>query len=69
MKLSALGKQKSNFHNKFNICKSKDRAFREINKKIPEKCYIQATPHNYYFLDGHSEANDRDFLLFAIQNT
>ena len=54
-----VGKTKTKFQYRFNIYKSKHRAFRKANQKIPQKWF-----HNYYCLDGHLGIHDWDFTLF-----
>ena len=54
-----VGKTKTKFQYRFNIYKSKHRAFRKANQKIPQKWF-----HNYYCLDGHLGIDDWDFTLF-----
>ena len=43
----------------FNNYKSKHRAFRKGNQKVPQKLF-----HAHYWLDDHSEIDDQDFVIF-----
>ena len=54
-----LGKAKIKFRYKFNNCKSKHRAFRKGNRKVPQELF-----HTHYSLDGHSGIEDWDFVIF-----
>ena len=54
-----VGKAKIKFQYRFNNYRSKHRALRKGNKKIPQKRF-----HNQYCLDGHLEIDDWDFTLF-----
>ena len=44
-----VGKAKTKFLYRFNNYKSKNRAFRKSNRKVPQKLF-----HTHYCLDGHS---------------
>ena len=52
-----VGKSKIKFQYRFNNYRSKHRALRKGNKKIPQKRF-----HNHYCLDGHLEIDDWDLL-------
>ena len=54
-----VGKAKTKFRYRFNNYKSKHRAFRKGNQKVPQKRF-----HDRYCRDGHSGINDWDFVLF-----
>ena len=54
-----VGKAKTKFRYRFNNYKSKHRAFRNGNQKVPEKLF-----HTHYCLDGHSGIEDWDFVIF-----
>ena len=54
-----VGKAKTKFRYRFINCKSKHRAFRKGNRKIPQIRF-----HNHYCLDGHLGIDDWDFTLF-----
>ena len=54
-----VGKAKTKFQYRFNNYKSKHRAFRKVNRKIPQKRF-----HDHYCLDGHLGIDDWDFTLF-----
>ena len=54
-----VGKAKTRFSYRFNNYKSKHRAFRKGNQKVPQKHF-----HAYYCLDGHSEIEDWNFVIF-----
>ena len=54
-----VGKAKTNFRYRFNDYKSKHRAFRKGNQKIPHKRF-----HDNYCVDGHLGIDDCDFNLF-----
>ena len=54
-----VGKAKTKFRYRFNNYKSKHRAFRKGNQKVPQKRF-----HAHYCRDGHSGINDWDFVLF-----
>ena len=54
-----VGKAKTKFRYRFNNYKSKHRAFRKGNRKIPQKLF-----HNHYCMDGHLGIDDWDFTLF-----
>ena len=48
-----VGKAKTKFRYRFNNYKSKHRAFRKGNRKVPQKLF-----HTHYCLDGHSGIED-----------
>ena len=48
-----VGKSKTKFRYRFNNYKSKHRAFRKGNQKVPQKRF-----HAHYCLDGHSRIDD-----------
>ena len=52
------GKAKTKFRYRFNNYKSKHRAFRKGNQKVPQKRF-----HTHYCLDGHSGIDDWDFVI------
>ena len=54
-----VGKAKTKFLYRFNNYKSKNRAFRKGNRKVPQKLF-----HTHYCLDGHSGIEDWDFVNF-----
>ena len=54
-----VGKAKTKFRYRFNNYKSKHRAFRKGNRKIPQKRF-----HDHYCLDGNLGIDDWDFTLF-----
>ena len=54
-----VGKAKTKFRYRFNNCKSKHRAFRKGNRKVPQKLF-----HTHYCLDGHSSIEDWEFVIF-----
>ena len=54
-----VGKAKTKFRYRFNNYKSKHRAFRKGNRKVPQKLF-----HTHYCLDGHSGIEDWYFLIF-----
>ena len=54
-----VGKAKTKFRYRFNNYKSKHRAFRKGNRKIPQKLF-----HDHYCLDGSLGIDDWDFTLF-----
>ena len=54
-----VGKAKTKFRYRFNNYKSKHRAFRKGNRKIPQKRF-----HDHYCLDDHLGIDDWDFTLF-----
>ena len=54
-----VGKAKTKFRYRFNNYKSKHRAFRKGNQKVPQKRF-----HAHYCLDGHSGIDDCDFVIF-----
>ena len=56
---SCVGKAKTNFRYRLNYYKSKHRAFRKENRKIPQKCF-----QDHYCLDDHLEIDDWEFTLF-----
>ena len=59
-----VGKAKTKFRYSFNNYKSKHRAFRTGNQKVPEKHF-----HAHYCLDGHSGINDWNFVIFEQCDT
>ena len=59
-----VGKTKTRFRYKFNNYKSKHRAFRKGNRKIPQKRF-----HDLYCLDGHLRIDDWDFTLYEQWGT
>ena len=54
-----VGKAKTKFRYRFNTYKSKHRAFRKGNPKVPQKVF-----HTHYCLDGHSGIEDQDSVIF-----
>ena len=54
-----VGKAKTKFRYRFNNYKSKHRAFRKGNQKVPQKRF-----HAHYCLDGHSGIDDWNFVIF-----
>ena len=54
-----IGKAKTKFHYRFNIYKSKHRAFRKGNQNVPQKLFC-----THYCLDGHNGIEDWDFVIF-----
>ena len=56
---SPIGKAKTKFRYRFNNYKSKHRAFRKGNWKVPQKLF-----HTHYCLDGQSGIEDWDFVIF-----
>ena len=54
-----VGKAKTKFRCRVNNYKSKHRAFRKGNQKVPQKRF-----HARYCCHGHSGINDWDFVLF-----
>ena len=54
-----VGEAKTKFRYRFNNYKSKHRALRKGNRKIPQKRF-----HDHYCLDGHLGIDDWDFTLF-----
>ena len=54
-----VGKAKTKFRYRFNNYKSKQRAFRKANLKIPQKRF-----QDHYYLDGHLGIEDWGFTLF-----
>ena len=54
-----VGKAKTKFRYRFNNYKSKHRAFRKSNQKVPQKRF-----HAHYCLDGHSGIDDWNFVIF-----
>ena len=52
-------KAKTKFRYRFNNYKSKYRAFRKGNRKVPEKLF-----DTRYCLDGHSDIEDCEFSIF-----
>ena len=59
-----VGKAKTKFRCRFNNYKSKHRAFRKGNQKVPQKRY-----HAYYCLDGNSGIDDWNFVIFEQRET
>ena len=59
-----VGKAKTNFRYRFNNSKTKHRAFRKSNWKVPHKLF-----HTHYCLDGHSSIEDWDFVIFEQYET
>ena len=55
---SYVGKARTKFRYRFNNYKSKHRAFRKGNRKIPQKLF-----HDHYCLDVHFGIDDCDFTL------
>ena len=55
-KVLYVGKAKTKFRYRFDNYKSKHRAFRKGNRKVPQKLF-----HIHYCLDGHSGIEDWDF--------
>ena len=53
------GKAETKFRYRFNNYKSKHKAFRKRNRKIPQKLF-----NNHYCLDGLLRIDDWDFTLF-----
>ena len=62
--VSYVGKAKTKFRCRFNNYKSKHRAFRKGNQKVPQKRY-----HAYYCLDGNSGIDDWNFVIFEQRET
>ena len=56
---SYVVKVKTKFRYRFNNYKSKYRAFRKGNRKVPQKHF-----HDHYCLDGHLGIDNWDFTLF-----
>ena len=54
-----VGKAKTKFRYRFNTYKSKHKAFRKGNQKVPQKRF-----HAHYCLDGHSGIDDWNFVIF-----
>ena len=54
-----VGKAKTKFRHRFNNYKSKHRALRKVNRKMPQKRF-----HENYCLDGYLEIDDSDCSLF-----
>ena len=54
-----VGKAKTKFRYRFNNYKSKQRAFRKANLKIPQRRF-----QDPYYLDGHLGIEDWGFTLF-----
>ena len=54
-----IEKPKTKFHCRFSNYKSKHRAFRKGNMKVPQKRF-----HAHYCVDGHSNTDDWDFVIF-----
>ena len=57
-------KAKAMFRYRFNNYKSKHRAFRKGNQKIPQRLF-----HDHYSLDGSLGTDDWDFTLFGQCDT
>ena len=57
--VSYVGKAKTKFRYRFNHYKSKHRAFRKGNQKVPQKPF-----HAHYCLDGHRGIDDWNFVIF-----
>ena len=57
--VSYVGKPKTKFCYRFSNYKSKHKAFRKGNQKVPQKRF-----HAYYCLNGHSGIDDRNFVIF-----
>ena len=55
-----VGKAKTEFRNRFNNYKSKHRAFRKGNGKVPQKLFHT----HHHCLDGYSGIEDWDFEIF-----
>ena len=53
-----VGKAKTKFRYRFNNYRSKHRAFRKGNRKVPQKLL-----HTHYCLNGHSSIEDWDFVI------
>ena len=62
--VSYVEKAKIKICYRFNNYKSKHRAFRKGNQKVPQKRF-----HAHYCLDGHSGINDWDFVIFEQGET
>ena len=62
--VSYVEKAKTKICYRFNNYKSKHRAFRKGNQKVPQKRF-----HAPYCLDGHSGINDWDFVIFEQGET
>ena len=58
-KVPYIGKVKSIFRYRFNNYKSRHRAFRKGNRKVPQKLF-----HTRYWLDGYSGIEDWYFVNF-----
>ena len=54
-----FAKAKTKFRYRFNNYKSRHRAFRKGNQKVPQKRF-----HAHYCLDGHSGIDDWNFVIF-----
>ena len=54
-----VGKAKTKYGYRFNNCKSKHRAFRKGNRKVPQKLL-----HTHCCRDGHSVTEGWDFVIF-----
>ena len=55
-----VGKAETKFRYRFNNHKSKHRAFRKDNRKVPQKLF-----HAHYCLDGHSGIEHWGFVNFC----
>ena len=58
-KVPYVGEVKTKFRLRFDNYKSKHRAFRKGNQKVPQKLFL-----SHYCLDGHSSIEDWDFVIF-----
>ena len=54
-----VGKANTKFRYRFNYYKSKHRAFRKGNRKVPQKLFLI-----HYCLDGYRGIEDWDFVIF-----
>ena len=59
-KVPHVGKAKTKFFNRFNSYKSKHKAFRKCNQKVPQEHF-----HGNYCLDDHIEIDDWVFVIFG----
>ena len=57
-------KAKTKFRCRFNNYKSKQKAFRKGNQKVPQKRF-----HAHYCLNGHSGIDDWKFVIFTRSET
>ena len=62
--LPYCGRAKTKFRYRLNSYKSKHRAFRKGNRKVPQKLF-----HTHYYLDGHSGIKAWDFVIFQQHKT